>query len=368
MSGSNWQFGTNDSTTVKVWSEKVIRDAEKQQIFAPMMYSIDNPKVLRHPDAQKNLTGIIQVHSEFESIDRKGDQVTISNIGRINGRGVHGDALLRDTGAVASTYSLALKFEDIAQQFRSSGPMSERRFVGNFREEGKAALASWARRKVEEAIVLQLFGLTSWDSSGPQLDNWRNAGETSVFGNSIQAFDASHILYAGDATSDATIDSSDLLSVQLITKAGTMAMEDLDIPIEPLTINGEDCMVLFASNRGIEQLKYDDDYKNFLQFDKSSPLIKRAVAKIENIYVIPYPKCLRPTTNVGRAVLCGANALHMVKVPDSLGNIDWNWYEDFEDTRKRRKVISIGAALGIAPSYFNSARRNAIAIDHYVRT
>lgn len=359
-----WQFGANDSTTVKLWSERVARDAEKQQFFAPMMYSLDNPKALRSPDAAKSV-GIIRVNTEFAG--KAGDRVTITNIARLKDRGIHGDGLLQGTGGTLSPYSMDLYFEPIAEQVRTAGPLSERRTVMNFRKEARKALGSWGMRKTEEGIVLALWGLTTWANT-KVLDNWNSGdvGETQTFLNAIQPFDSSHILYAGDATSDATIDSSDVMTAQLITKAETTAIEDLDIPIERLNINGEDSFVMLCSNKALEQLKYDQDFKDAFQQgaprSNDNPVIKRAVGRYSMTWIVPYPKTLYPLANVSRAILCGADALQMAKVED------WSWFEDFEDTRKRRKVVSVGAELGIAPTYFNGTRRNAIAIDHYVRS
>lgn len=360
-----WQFGVNDTQTVKLWSEKVIRDADKTQWWAPVMYPVDgDAKTLRHPDAGKG-GEIIAVHTDFQN--KSGDRVTIHNVAQSTGRGVHGDGYLKNTGATISTYTMNLFYENVAYQIVSSGELSERRTVMNFREHARKNLASWARRKTEGAIVLSLWGLTAPNNSSVLTNlNW-NTTESEVFLNTIQAFDSDHILYAGDATSDATIDSADVLTAQLITKAETKALEDLSIPLEMVNIDGEDCFILFTSGRGAEQLRYDPDWRDAQGYGNTrssdNPLLKRAIGKYSKTYVVEYPNCLNPAANVCRSILAGKNALQMAKVED------WSWFEDYTiDTRKRRKAISIGGFFGMAPTYFNSTRRNALAIDHYVRT
>jgi hypothetical protein len=64
---------------------------------------------------------------------------------------------------------------------------------------------------------------------------------------------------------------------------------------------------------------------------------------------------------VARGILAGANALQMLRVEDP------SWFEDYEDTRKRRAVISIGGMDGLARTSFNGTTRNAMAVDFYVR-
>lgn len=70
---------------------------------------------------------------------------------------------------------------------------------------------------------------------------------------------------------------------------------------------------------------------------------------------------LKPATNVSRALVLGQDALHLAKKDD------WSWWEGYEDNAERRKVVCINAFLGMAPTFFNGTRRNALAVDHYVR-
>lgn len=360
-----WVFGDNDPLRVRQWSELVVRDAEKMQVFAPLMYSVDGGMKNKAPDAQK-AQGIIKVHTEFQS--SAGDRVTIANTARVNGRGVEGDALLRDTGADLNTFAMDVYIQPIAQQLRTSGLLSEQRTLLNFRKEFRLKLAEWAARKVEEGIILSLSGLQSY--YGNTLSNWGQGvtsgfnTESACFGNTIQSFDANHIVYAGDATSVATVGSDDVLTAQLLTKLQTVAMETLDIPLQPLQIEGEDCFMLMCSNQGVEQLLYDPDFVQAQRantYNKSNPLLTGVIGKFGMFYVRPYPKMLKPAANVSRALVLGQDALHLAKKDD------WSWWEGFEDNAERRKVVSISAFLGMAPTYFNSSRRNALAVDHYVR-
>ena len=361
-----WEFGINDTETVEKWSEAVIRDAEKMLTFAPFMTSMTEGAI-RNKEA-KNIDGIIRVHTEFAGIDKKGRTLTIHNVADIpaSEQGVAGDALLRDTGADLDTHTMTLKYDAIAEQVRSSGLMSEKSTVLDFRTEARNKLARWARFKTEGAIVLALNGLTSYNN-GTKLKYWpQNGINSDVYGNTIQAFDTDHISYAGAATSNATITSGDILTAQYLSKLETYAFEDLDIPLDPMMVDGQEELILFVSNRGKEQIMYDEDFvranADAGTRGSDNPIIRRSIGKWGCIRVCPMPFGLNPAANVGQSILCGKDALQMAKVED------FSWFEDFEDTRKRRKVISIGGMFGVAPTYFNSTRRNAIAVRHYVRT
>jgi len=364
-----WVFTPANALTVKRWAEKGSRDGERKLLWAPMMYG-DNPNAMRNPGYNKLVRGAIEVITDFQG--KTGDRVTIPNVRVVEGRGVHNDAILRGSGAPQALDSMDVYFENVAHQVLSGGKLSERRIALDFRRTVRRSLTDWYHRKVEESIILALWGLTSWyrgTNTTPQnygpLRNFNNSGETHSMLNAIQAFDSDHIMYAGDATSDATLDSSDVMSAQLITKMETKAMEDLDIPLEPLmTEDGEECFGLVLSNKQLEDLSYDEDFvrRNTQVVPRDgNPLTKRAIGKYSNTYIIPYAKCLQPIVNVTRAIFFGANCLKFAKVDEM------EFFEDFADDAKRRVALSVGGAWGVAPAYFNSSRRNCIAVDTWTR-
>jgi N4-gp56 family major capsid protein len=357
-----WEFGDNNPLRVRQWSELVIRDAEKLQVFAPLMYSLEENSRVKAADASK-LAGVIQVHEDFKAA--AGDRVTIANTARVTGKGIHGDALLRDTGENLATNSMDIYIEPVAMQLRTSGPLSEQRVLLNYRKEFRMKLAQWAARKIEEGIILTLSGLTSSTAASQPLDCWDVSPiQTSVFQNPVQSFDDAHIVYAGDATSAATIGSDDVMTAQLLTKLQTKAQEELDIPLEPLRIDGEDAFILMCSHQGVEQLLYDPDFVQAQRantYNKQNPLLTGVVGKYGMFYIRPYPKMLKPATNVSRALVLGQNAMHLAKKDD------WTWWEGYEDNAERRKVMCISAFLGMQATKFNGSRRNALAVEHYVR-
>jgi len=367
-----WEFGDNNPLRVRQWSELVIRDAEKLQVFAPLMYSLEENSRVKAADASK-LAGVIQVHEDFKAA--AGDRVTIANTARVTGKGIHGDALLRDTGENLNTHAMDIYIEPVAMQLRTSGPLSEQRVLLNYRKEFRMKLAQWAARKIEEGIILTLSGLDgSADNTvsaglSQPLDCWDASPiQTSVFQNAVQGFDNSgansHVVYAGDATSAATIGSDDVLTAQLLTKLQTKAQEELEIPLEPLRIDGDDAFILMCSHQGVEQLLYDPDFVQAQRanaYNKQNPLLTGVVGKYGMFYIRPYPKMLKRTANVSRALVLGQNAMHLAKKDD------WSWWEGYEDNAERRKVMCISAFLGMQATKFNGTRRNALAVDHYIR-
>jgi N4-gp56 family major capsid protein len=367
-----WVFGDNDALRIRQWSELVIRDAEKLQVFAPLMYSLDEASRFKAKDASM-AQGVIRLHEDFKG--QAGDRVTIANTARVTGEGVAGNALLRDTGEDLDTSSMDIYIQPIAQQLRTAGPLNDVRVSMDARKEFRIKLAQWASRKIEEAIVLILNGLTSWNNT-TILDNWGQGSQTTVFGNTIQAFSVQSsatwgatdtCVFAGDATSNATVDSGDVMTAQLLTKLQTHALETLNIPLEPLNVDGEDGFILLCSYKAVEQLLYDPDFVQAMRantYNKQNPLVSNTIGKFGMFYIRPYPKTLNPAANVSQALVLGKDAMHMAKKED------WKWWEGYEDNANRRAVMAITAFLGMAPTYVGAtlSRRNALGVRHYARS
>lgn len=357
-----WNFTADDAVTIKLWSTKDTRESEKAQFWVPMMYTNDGEGA-RAPHIQdaSKFKGAVRVVTEFDG--KAGDRVTIPHVPRITGRGRHGDQLLRGSGQAHTLKTQDVFFDYFATQIISSGPLSDRRVGMKFIDTGRPALRDWFKRKVEEAITLAMFGLTA-PANGSVLDCWDDE-ETAVFLNTIEEFASGQVLFAGDATSDATIDSADVLTAQALTKLETFAKEDQTIPVEEMTGNGENGFLFLTSGRGIEQLMYDEEFREAhtrVIRDERNPLTQRAKWKYGNLYIAEYPKCLKPAANVGRSLLIGAEALLFAKVEDM------QYFMDPADDAQLRKALSVRGAAGAKANKIDGTRRNCVAIDHYVRS
>lgn len=352
-----YAFTAAQAETVKLWSTKDTRDALKAQFWYPMIYGADGNKAGMQ-EASK-FKGIVRMVTEFEA--KTGDRVTFPHMPRITGDAIENDTQLRGSGSTMSIQSQNVFYTYFAKQVISAGPLSDARALIKFLDAARPGLRDWFSIYVEECITAMAFGLTSWNNSLTLLGTSKSA----VWLNTINTFDSSHIMYAGDATSDATIDSADVLTAQVLTKASTAIREDLSIPLEPIMYGGQERYLLLVSGRGKEQLLYDPDFRESYTRvikDANNPLTERVTMEFDKFLIVEYPKCLNPAANVGRALILGANSLFFAKVKDM------NYFQDPADDAKLKTALSITAAAGVSQNYHDSARYNAYAIDHYVRT
>lgn len=364
-----WSFSTDNAATVKRWSTMDTRDAEKAVFFYPMMFA-DKAKGLRAQatgmptDATK---GMIRWFTEFTEHD-SGDRITIPHVPKVVGRGVHGDAILRGSGQSANILTQDLLLDFFATQVYNNGPLSDQRVALKFIDTMRPELAKWYTRKWEEAIVLALWGLTTWANTGV-LENWNGGlvGESSVFNSPIETFDSGSILYAGDATSDASIDSADVLTANLLDRIATKITQEMTYPVTPIIDEqGQPAWGFVTSGYGIEQLKADsqfrDNHTKVTTVNANNPLTQRALFKYNGLYIIPYAKTLNPLANVGRSLVLGADNMVAAK------HKGIEYFVDPADDAQRRKALSVTGSGAVKADKVGGVRRNALAVDHYVRT
>jgi N4-gp56 family major capsid protein len=356
----NFDFASTDPEAMVLYDEVVQQDSERQQLWAPYMYSNDMTPATKHPDSA-NSQGIIKVNKKFAK-GAKGNSVLINNVANLVGTGIEGDGLAIAHRNNIDNYTQEMFYSNYVEVTETSGELAEMRSVLDFRAVSHPLLSSWARRKNEGAIVGHLWGLTAPGNGSTVMTYLNyNAQQTSILNNTIKTFDSTETYYAGDATSDATIDSGDLVTAQSLSELERFAVER-DVPPQFLDIDGEDTLLLFLSGKGCNQLRYDPDWQKANQYftKGTNPMLKSAIGRFGRIVVINYANALTVSTNVGRGVLCGKDALQLVPVkPPTL-------FEEWADLRKRRGVISIGGMLGVTATEFNGTRRNSIAYDHYI--
>lgn len=364
---STFQFGSSNASTRKAWAEGVARDAEHGLFFAPLMYPAGPSAqgAIRSPGYGKGAQ-IIKVHDLFKN--ESGDNLTITNVARINGAPTMGDAVDKNSSANLSTYTMTLGYDAARKTVSNTGKISDKKVAFKFRETAKPELASWSRRTTEGLILAHLYGIAAPTNSAVLTRLNLSSSLTTVFGNAVQAFDSDHLVYAGSAnTTDAMVsaDTSAVLTASLLDQIITKVGEDLSIPLEPTDLgNGEEGFIVPISGRGLEQLRADPDFREAVtEFNGPlNQLLKRKLPKYGNLVFVEYGNCLDPYANVGRMLVLGKDALQFAKV------MDWEWWEGVEDTMDWKNLITIGAMMGAKATYFNSARRNALAVDFYKRS
>lgn len=211
------EYGVNHALAVKLWAKKLATEVLKETEIADYIGTSDN--------------SLIQVKTETQK--GPGDKITHGLRMQLTGSGIQGDGTLEGNEEQLTTYSDAIYIDQLRHAVRSGGKMSEQRIPFSIREEAKDGLKDWWTDRIATSIFNQLAGNTA-------------VTDTRYTGNQATvAPDAAHWIWSSvDHTTDATLDSSDVIDLSVIDRCIAMA-ESISPAIRPVMIRGQKHYVIF---------------------------------------------------------------------------------------------------------------------------
>lgn len=209
--GTDSEWATGSAEAVKRWSREAWVELPKLIYWNKFM--------------GKSMNSVIQLKQELEG--QPGDKVTFSFIRKLSGAGVTGDSDLETQEEAMTTYSDDVTIDQVRQAIRLKGKMSEKRTAYSQRTAAKELLTTWLAEKIDADIFAAL------DSS------------------------PSTSIYAGAASSTATITAGDLFTTALLTKAKTKAKK-ASPKIWPIKIDNKEYYVAIIHPDQEYDLKVND--------------------------------------------------------------------------------------------------------------
>jgi N4-gp56 family major capsid protein len=239
--------------------------------------------------------------------------------------------------------------------------MAEQATIIRFREQSKDKLGFWIADKMDELMFLTLSGraytlkLDGSTRTGSQLPSLS-------FGADVVAPSTNRILYAGSATSEATLTASDKMSWAVIVRARTLAERKR---LQPLRSGGKNyyCMVISSEQR--RDLVLDPTYQTIVRSaDKQgtdNKLFSGAMAVVDGVVLYSHQKVFNTfglssgskwgsgsTVDGAQAMLLGAGAGGIAL----LGNPFWR--ESDKTDYNNRPGIGVGRKIGMLKPQFKS--------------
>jgi N4-gp56 family major capsid protein len=340
-------FGTNDAQTVKIWSTLTLREALKATMFNKLMGT--------------GKSAIIQRLVELER--GAGDQIKYDLLMQMTGAGVKGDNRMRDNEEALIYYQETVEIDQLrnAHAFRR---MSQQRTLHDMRMDAKANLADWFSGTFDSYMFRVLCGDT-----------------THTHGTTATAPTTNHIIYSGDATSEATLGSNDQFSLADIDYAKEKA-KTLTPPIRPTMVNGSEMYVVVLHPYSVTDLRLDVANSAYVDWPtiqmmaqkrgNDNPIFTGALGVYNNCILFESTRIYSPLANVRRNLFLGAQAgvFAMGGAYDSIeksrvgkDNL-MSWYEEIDDYGNE-KGISVGSIFGMNKSVFNSADYGLITLASY---
>jgi len=242
--------------------------------------------------------------------------------------------------------------------------MSQQRTLHDMRTDAKSNLADWFAGKFDDYMFRTLCGDT-----------------TLTHGQTATAPTSNHIIYSGDATSEAGIGNNDQFSLADIDYCKEKA-KTLTPPIRPTSVNGSEMYVIILHPYSVTDLKLDVANSAYVDWPtiqmmankrgNTNPIFTGALGVYNNCILYESTRIQSIVSTVRRNLFLGAQAgvFAMGGAYDSIeksrvgkDNL-MSWYEEADDYGNE-KGISVGSIFGVNKSVFNSHDYGLITIESY---
>lgn len=361
--------GVNSPQAVKRWARGLAMDADTRSYFTRRFVGTGEENFIQR-----------RVDLENES----GDEIKFDLVMRFRGDMSYGDEIVEGKENPLSFYQDSVKIDQARLGASAGGRMSRQRTLHDYRAIAKRQSGIFMAEWLDDGMFAYLSG----DSSLAAI-NGDNKFKTAFAGNPIQAPDATHLMYAGAATSKATVAATDKLTVNMIqrlsVKAETLNQENINaVDMSPVTIGGGKHFVLLAHPYMVFDLKTETGEAGWVRYmqaaagaeGRNMPAFKGGYANpfednsgmIDGIIIHSHKRVRRFSdygsgSNVaaGRALLLGQQA--GVLAYGSAGNgTRMTWVEKLTDADNQVSIYC-GTICGWKKTRFNGLDFGVISMD-----
>jgi N4-gp56 family major capsid protein len=303
----------------------------------------------------------IQKVTELTKTER-GTEAVMPLVGDISG-GVVGDNQLEGNEQPILADAQTIRIDQLRNGVRSKGRMSEQATVLRFRVQAKDVLAFWLADIIDElmflvaagrAFTVNTDGSTRTTSQLPSLS----------FASDVAAASTNRLMFAGSATSEATITASDTFTWDLVTQAKAFAKRKR---IRPIRAGGKSYYILVLSTEQCRDLEKTADYKSIqaqaMPRGLDNPLFSNAKKIINEVVIYDHQKVYNTlglasgsrwgsgsTIHGAQGMLLGAQALGYASLDDGSPGMDESDNTDYGN----RPALGIHRIIGMLKPQFKS--------------
>lgn len=348
-----------DPKAAKKWSGSLFLDTLHKSYW--------NRKFIGESD-----NAIIQRLTDLET--DAGDTITYDLSLQLRQKPTYGDNRLQGKEENLRFATDEVKIDQMRHGVSAGGKMSRKRTVHNIRKISRDRLSDYWAKFMDEMNFIYLSGARGINEDFIEELAW--AGHA---GNAIQAPDAGHIVYGGDATSKATIDATDKMTKAVVEKVDVKASmmratDPTTTNILPVMINGEAHFVCLMSKYQEHDMRVADT-AGWLDIQKAAaaaegrnnPIFKGGLGMINNTVLHSHESTIRFSDYGAGANVAASRALFLgrqagVVAYGSSSGLRFSWEEDTADHGNEPQVTA-GVILGCKKSRFNGKDFGVIAID-----
>ena len=363
------RFATNDALAVKQWSNRLAHEALKATEIAPLIGTGQDSIIQRKTELQK----------------QPGDQVTYGLRVNLTGDGVTEGTALEGNEESLTTYSDAVKINELMHAVRvaGSGSIDSQRIPFSMRAEAEMALRDWYAKRFSVSFFAHVCGIAS--SSSYTNDEYTVDVSKAVWNanNAIVAPTATtrHLFSTGSADETVNADSSATFDLSHIDNCVELAKgAGSTIPIRPIMIGGKKTYVIYLHPYQVTSMRTSTSTGQWLDIqraalqggkDSGNPIFTGALGVYNNVVireandVCPgvHSSTNATQSSTRRAVFLGAQAAS-IAFSKSGGPSSMKWVEEMFDY-DRELGISVQTNWGLKKCVFNSVDFGSIVVSTY---
>ena len=228
---------------VKKWSGSLAIQTAKKSYFERKFIGADD-------------NSVIQRLTDLES--EAGDTIQFDLSMQLRNEPTAGDNRLEGKEEQLKFYSDTILIDQIRHGVSAGGKMTRKRTLHNLRKIAEARLSDYWSAWCDELMFMYLSG-----ARGINGDFKQSLAFVGHAGNVLQAPDADHLLYGGDATAKNNLDATDKMSKAVIeravTKSRMLRAENQNLTnLQPVTVDGQPHFICVMSPYQEHDLKNSD--------------------------------------------------------------------------------------------------------------
>lgn len=351
-----------DAKAIKRWSAELFLDTAKKSYFERKFIGTSD-------------NALVQRLTDLESA--AGDTISYDLSLQLRKKPVYGDARAQGQSEELKFATDSVLIDQMRAPVSAGGRMTRKRTLHDLRKVARDRLGDYWSRFLDEMMFIYLSGARGVNEDYIEDTTW--AGHA---GNAINAPDSGHQMYGGNATSKASVDSSDVLDRATIEKASVKAqmirsLDPVNPNMLPTNIEGEGRFVVLMSPFQEHSLRTGTGSGEWLDIQKAAaaaegrknPIFNGSLGMIKNVVLHSHESVIRFSDYGSGTNLPAARALFLgrqagVCAYGTAGGTKMQWEEEMTDF-KNQVDIAAGTILGIKKTRFQSRDFGVISIDTY---
>lgn len=318
-------FATGDTLTEKVWSKKTIDLGMDRSYFQQNGYvgEDENNIIIKYTELQKG----------------KGDVIYLPAVGELDSSGVTGDHPMEENEEELPFYDDSVTIDQVRNAVRIEGAMTEQRTSIMLRRRARTALSNWLANLITQDTFTAL-------GSSP-----------------------TRVVYGGDATTTATIESGDYLTTTLLSKASTIAEKNTP-EILPIMKGGAPVFVCCAAPDSAYDLKISDSVwgqamREAMPRGSNNPLFKNAYGMWDGTVIQKHKYVTIGSAYGSGSNLTGAENLFMGKAAGAWAFAKMKFFKEKMFDYDNSPGVCVGTIWGVTKLVINSEDHGVITLVCY---